>query len=81
MAITHSMLELGCAVKDVREFLYRVCTVHQLGERHRQQLLQHLHGFSDDHLNDVLKPTMCASSGKNRDLADSYQDDISSIVG
>ncbi len=39
----HSMLELGCAVRDAREFLFRVCTIHQLGERYRQELLTHLH--------------------------------------
>ena len=49
MAITHSMMEFGCPVHDVREFLYRVCTVHQLGEAHRQQLWAHLKAFINKH--------------------------------
>jgi hypothetical protein len=42
MAITHSMIELGCSKSQTREFLYRMCVVHQLSERQRQQLLSHL---------------------------------------
>lgn len=49
MAITHSMMEFCCPVIDVREFLYRVCTLHQLGEGHRQQLWAHLKAFIDKH--------------------------------
>lgn len=42
MAITHSMLELGCSQEQAREFLYRMCVIHQLSEAHRQQLLKHI---------------------------------------
>lgn len=42
MAITHSMVELGCSPHQTREFLYRMCVVHQLSESQRQQLLQHI---------------------------------------
>lgn len=44
MAITHSMLELGCSNEQSREFLYRMCVIHQLSEAQRQQLLQHVVG-------------------------------------
>lgn len=47
MAITHSMTEFGCPVPDIREFLYRVCTLHQLSEGHRQQLWAHLKAFEE----------------------------------
>lgn len=39
MAIIHSMMELGCQQRQTREFLYRMCVVHQLTEGQRQQLL------------------------------------------
>ena len=42
MAITHSMVELGCSPTLSREFLYRMCVIHQLGEAQRQQLLTHV---------------------------------------
>lgn len=42
MAITHSMMELGCLSKMIREFVYRMCVIHQLSESQRQQLLLHL---------------------------------------
>lgn len=42
MAIIHSMLELGCPKSQCREFLYRMCVIHQLNESHRQQLLVHI---------------------------------------
>jgi hypothetical protein len=42
MAIIHSMMELGCSQQQAREFLYRMCVVHQLSELQRQQLLQHI---------------------------------------
>ena len=42
MAIIHSMLELGCPKSQCREFLYRMCVIHQLNESHRQQLLAHV---------------------------------------
>lgn len=42
MAITHSMLELGCTRLQCREFLYRMCVIHQLTESQRQQLLSHV---------------------------------------
>lgn len=47
MAITHSMLELGCSNEQSREFLYRMCVIHQLSEAQRQQLLQHVVGSSE----------------------------------
>ena len=42
MAITHSMLELGCSARQSREFLYRMCVIHQLSEAMRQSLLKHV---------------------------------------
>jgi hypothetical protein len=42
MAVEHSMLELGCDQKLVREFVYRMCALHQLGEGQRHLLLNHL---------------------------------------
>jgi hypothetical protein len=42
MAITHSMMELGCTQQQTREFVYRMCVVHQLSEDQRQQLLAHV---------------------------------------
>ena len=42
MAITHSMLELGCSAEQSREFLYRMCVIHQLSESMRQHLLKHV---------------------------------------
>ena len=42
MAITHSMLELGCSAEQSREFLYRMCVIHQLSEAMRQSLLKHV---------------------------------------
>lgn len=42
MAITHSMLELGCRAEQAREFLYRMCVIHQLSEAMRQTLLKHV---------------------------------------
>jgi hypothetical protein len=39
MAIIHSMMELGCHQRQTREFLYRMCVIHQLTEGQRQQLL------------------------------------------
>eukprot|EP01038_Epipyxis_sp_PR26KG_P012593 gene12593-16887_t len=42
MAITHSMLELGCSKEQAREFLYRMCVIHQLNEAQRQLLLTHI---------------------------------------
>lgn len=45
MAIAHSMIELGCSKSNAREFVYRMCVIHQLSERQRQQLLSHLIRF------------------------------------
>lgn len=42
MAITHSMMELGCSQQQSREFIYRMCVVHQLSESQRQDLLAHI---------------------------------------
>ncbi len=42
MAIAHSMLELGCSKPMIREFVYRMCVIHQLSEAQRQQMLVHL---------------------------------------
>lgn len=41
MALAHSMIELGCSRRQARDFLYRMCTEHQLSEKQRQQLLGH----------------------------------------
>lgn len=37
------MMELGCTKVQTREFLYRMCVIHQLEESQRQDLLAHLH--------------------------------------
>jgi hypothetical protein len=42
MAIAHSMMELGCSKVQAREFVYRMCVVHQLSEPQRHLLLSHL---------------------------------------
>lgn len=42
MAVIHSMMELGCSKQQCREFLYRMCVIHELSERQRQQLLSHV---------------------------------------
>ena len=42
MAITHSMVELGCPFSQSREFVYRMSVVHQLTEYQRITLLTHL---------------------------------------
>lgn len=44
MAVTHSMMELGCSRVQTREFLYRMCVIHQLSEGQRHMLLGHLIG-------------------------------------
>ena len=49
MAIIHSMMELGCSQQQAREFLYRMCVVHQLSELQRQQLLQHIFRAKSHH--------------------------------
>jgi len=36
------MLELGCSKVQTREFLYRMCVIHQLSESQRHLLLGHL---------------------------------------
>ncbi len=36
------MIELGCRKEQCREFLYRMCVIHQLTEANRQQLLAHV---------------------------------------
>lgn len=47
MAVEHSMLELGCTHELVREFVYRMCVIHQLTESQRQLLLLHLQSRSE----------------------------------
>ena len=47
MAIAHSMIELGCSKSSAREFVYRMCVVHQLSERHQHELLRHLNSHSN----------------------------------
>ena len=42
MAITHSMMELGCSKSNTRDFLHGMCSLHELSERQRQDLLTHL---------------------------------------
>ena len=42
MAITHSMMELGCSKTETRDFLHGMCSLHELSERRRQDLLTHL---------------------------------------
>jgi hypothetical protein len=53
MAIIHSMLELGCSPQQTREFLYRMCVVHQLSEAQRQHLLslvlKRYHNHNNNH--------------------------------
>jgi hypothetical protein len=48
MAVEHSMLELGCSHGLVREFVYRMCVIHQLTESQRHTLLAHLQASSSD---------------------------------
>jgi hypothetical protein len=47
MAIAHSMIELGCSKSSAREFVYRMCVVHQLTERQQHELLKHLNVHSN----------------------------------
>ncbi len=47
MAVEHSMLELGCTHELVREFVYRMCVIHQLSESQKQMLLAHLQSVAD----------------------------------
>ena len=42
MAIVHSMLEFRVPVREIKKFIYRVCTIHQLSEKQRIALLIHL---------------------------------------
>jgi hypothetical protein len=42
MAVTHSMMEMGCSAEQSREFLYRMCVIHQLSEAMRHSLLKHV---------------------------------------
>jgi len=56
MAVEHSMLELGCTQELVREFVYRMCVIHQLSECQRQTLLMHLQSRAEEtprNLNEV----------------------------
>jgi hypothetical protein len=48
MALIHSMIELNCSKTQAREFLYRMCVVHQLSEAQRQQLIVHIMGRGDN---------------------------------
>jgi hypothetical protein len=50
MAIAHSMIELGCSKASAREFVYRMCVVHQLSERQLHELIRHLNAHSNDDL-------------------------------
>jgi hypothetical protein len=42
MAISHSMVELGCGKDNVRKFVYKMCVSHQLSEAQRHEILDHL---------------------------------------
>jgi len=46
MAVTHSMMEMGCSAEQSREFLYRMCVIHQLNESMRHSLLKHVSATS-----------------------------------
>jgi hypothetical protein len=46
MGVTHSMISLKCSPTQSREFVFRMCAVHQLSEAQRLALLQHLMGAS-----------------------------------
>ena len=46
MAVEHSMLELGCTHRLVREFIYRMCVIHQLTESQKHMLVSHLQSRS-----------------------------------
>jgi hypothetical protein len=48
MAIIHSMLEFKCPKRNIREFLYRMCVIYQLGENRRLELLRYLHSVDMD---------------------------------
>ena len=42
MAIAHSMIELGCGKVRTKDFVYRVCVIHQLSEAQRHALIEHI---------------------------------------
>jgi hypothetical protein len=42
MAITHSMLDLGCSKSRTKELVYRMSVIHQLTESQRHSLVQHI---------------------------------------
>lgn len=42
MAITHSMLDLGCSKARTKELVYRMSVIHQLTESQRHSLVQHI---------------------------------------
>lgn len=48
MAIIHSMLEFKCPKRNIREFLYRMCVIYQLGESRRLDLLKYLYSVNMD---------------------------------
>ena len=47
MAISHSMKEMNCNSNNIRSFIYRMCSVHQLNEFQRHTMLQHLRAPRD----------------------------------
>jgi hypothetical protein len=42
------MLEFKCPKRNIREFLYRMCVIYQLGENRRLELLRYLHSVDMD---------------------------------
>eukprot|EP01032_Pedospumella_encystans_P009944 gene9944-11660_t len=75
MAITHSMLELGCSARQSREFLYRMCVIHQLSEGMRQSLLKHVNAAAST---STRRPSRVALDMRGNALHDDHTHDTDS---
>ena len=75
MAITHSMLELGCSARQSREFLYRMCVIHQLSEGMRQSLLKHVNAAAST---STRRPSRVALDMRGNALHDDHTHDTES---
>lgn len=68
MAVTHSMMEMGCSAEQSREFLYRMCVIHQLSEAMRHSLLKHVTAAS---LANARRLSRVSAAGSRRSSAGS----------
>jgi hypothetical protein len=68
MAVTHSMMEMGCSAEQSREFLYRMCVIHQLSEAMRHSLLKHVTAAS---LANARRLSRVSAVGSRRGIAGS----------